>query len=166
MELNNFPQGTRSIAEETVGELEKEKTMKELEMRDAIASHRSELAAKDALVQSLRDRDHEMCATRDLQRKEVDELRRSNTALAERVGSLSRLQEEVERLSKKLNSEIMLKQQAVNKLAEIMNRYCRGLGRREGKKLNSEIMLKQQAVNKLAEIMNRYGRGQGFKRLL
>lgn len=53
----------------------------------------------------------------------MDELRRSNTALAERVATLQRLQEEVERLNKKLNSEIMLKQQAVNKLAEIMNRY-------------------------------------------
>ncbi|XP_061376899.1 rho-associated protein kinase 2 [Danaus plexippus] len=112
----------RSIAEETVGELEKEKTMKELEMRDALAQHRGELAARDALVQGLRDRDHENRATIDLQRKEVDELRRSGTALAERVATLQRLQDDVDRLNKKLNSEIMLKQQAVNKLAEIMNR--------------------------------------------
>ncbi|XP_053607827.1 rho-associated protein kinase 1 isoform X2 [Plodia interpunctella] len=112
----------RSIAEETVAELEKEKTMKELEMRDAMAQHRSELAARDAVVQGLRDRDHENRATIDLQRKEVDELRRNGTALAERVATLQRLQEEVDRLNKKLNSENMLKQQAVNKLAEIMNR--------------------------------------------
>ncbi|XP_023949455.2 rho-associated protein kinase 2 [Bicyclus anynana] len=112
----------RSIAEETVGELEKEKTMKELEMRDALAQHRTELASRDALVQGLRDRDHENRATIDLQRKEVDELRRSGTALAERVATLQRAQEEVDRLTKRLNSEIMLKQQAVNKLAEIMNR--------------------------------------------
>ncbi|XP_013182837.2 rho-associated protein kinase 1 isoform X1 [Amyelois transitella] len=112
----------RSIAEETVAELEKEKTMKELEMRDALAQHRSELAARDAVVQGLRDRDHENRATIDLQRKEVDELRRNGTALAERVATLQRLQEEVDRLNKKLNSENMLKQQAVNKLAEIMNR--------------------------------------------
>lgn len=55
--------------------------------------------------------------------QEVDELRRSGTSLAERVASMQRLQEDVDRLTKKLNSEIMLKQQAVNKLAEIMNRY-------------------------------------------
>ncbi|XP_014362191.2 rho-associated protein kinase 2 [Papilio machaon] len=112
----------RSIAEETVGELEKEKTMKELEMREALAQQSGELAARDALLQSLRDRDHENRATIDLQRKEVDELRRSGTALAERVATLQRLQEDVDRLNKKLNSEIILKQQAVNKLAEIMNR--------------------------------------------
>lgn len=53
----------------------------------------------------------------------MDELRRSGTALAERVATLQRLQEDVDRLNKKLNSEIMLKQQAVNKLAEIMNRF-------------------------------------------
>ncbi|XP_072937034.1 rho-associated protein kinase 2 [Epargyreus clarus] len=112
----------RSIAEETVGELEKEKTMKELEMRDAAAAHRAELAARDTLLQQLRDRDHENRATIDLQRKEVDELRRSGTALAERVATLQGLQDDVDRLTKKVYSEIMLKQQAVNKLAEIMNR--------------------------------------------
>lgn len=52
-----------------MGELEKEKTMKELEMRDALSQHRGELAARDALVQGLRDRDHENRATIDLQRK-------------------------------------------------------------------------------------------------
>ncbi|VVC88965.1 unnamed protein product [Leptidea sinapis] len=130
----------RSIAEETVGELEKEKTIKDLEMREALAQHRSELSARDALVQGLRDRDHENRATIDLQRKytagKILTLKTqyrsiwrsrtqngiSGTALAERVATLQRLQEEVDRLNKKLNSEIMLKQQAVNKLAEIMNR--------------------------------------------
>lgn len=59
----------------------------------------------------------------DIMLQEVDELRRSGTSLAERLASMQRLQEDVDRLNKKLNSEIMLKQQAVNKLAEIMNRY-------------------------------------------
>lgn len=59
----------RSIAEETVGELEKEKTMKELEMRDAISQHRAELEAREAALAGWRDRDHENRATIDLQRK-------------------------------------------------------------------------------------------------
>lgn len=54
--------------------------------------------------------------------QEVDELRRSGKVLAERAATAQRLQEDVERLAKKLTSEVMLKQQAVNKLAEIMNR--------------------------------------------
>ena len=52
-----------------MGELEKEKTMKELEMRDALSQHRVEISTRDALVQGLRDRDHENRATIDLQRK-------------------------------------------------------------------------------------------------
>lgn len=52
--------------------MEKEKTMKELEMREALAQHRGELAARDSLVQGLRDRDHENRATIDLQRKVCD----------------------------------------------------------------------------------------------
>lgn len=40
----------RSIAEETVTDLEKEKTMKELEMKDIIAKHRSEVVTKDTSI--------------------------------------------------------------------------------------------------------------------
>lgn len=38
----------RSIAEETVADLEKEKTMKELELKDLLAKHRSDIATKDS----------------------------------------------------------------------------------------------------------------------
>ncbi|GBP05935.1 Rho-associated protein kinase 2 [Eumeta japonica] len=112
----------KSIAEETVAELEKEKTMKELEYRDAVAKHRAEMNARDAMLQSLRERDHDHTSTIDHQRKEIEELRRSSAALSEIATSLQRAQDEVDRLTKKLNSEIILKQQAINKLAEIMNR--------------------------------------------
>lgn len=43
--------------------------MKELEMREAVSQHRAELAARDNMLQGLRDRDHENRATIDLQRK-------------------------------------------------------------------------------------------------
>lgn len=38
----------RSIAEETVADLEKEKTMKELELKDLLSKHRQDIAAKDS----------------------------------------------------------------------------------------------------------------------
>lgn len=38
----------RSIAEETVADLEKEKTMKELELKDLLAKHRGDIAGRDA----------------------------------------------------------------------------------------------------------------------
>lgn len=43
----------RSIAEETVADLEKEKTMKELEHKDLLAKHRSELANKETVLNSV-----------------------------------------------------------------------------------------------------------------
>ena len=43
----------RSIAEETVTDLEKEKTIKELEMKDIISKHRADIVAKESSVLSV-----------------------------------------------------------------------------------------------------------------
>jgi len=43
----------RSIAEETVADFEKEKTMKELEHKNLLAKHRSELANKENVLNSV-----------------------------------------------------------------------------------------------------------------
>lgn len=52
----------RSIAEETVADLEKEKTMKELEHKDLLAKHRSELTNKETVLNSVSVRiDITMC---------------------------------------------------------------------------------------------------------
>lgn len=40
----------RSIAEETVADLEKEKTMKELELKDLLAKHRADIAGRDSTL--------------------------------------------------------------------------------------------------------------------
>lgn len=47
----------RSIAEEQYSDLEKEKIMKELEIKDMIARHRQELGEKDNTINSVRIRD-------------------------------------------------------------------------------------------------------------
>jgi hypothetical protein len=44
----------RSIAEETVTDLEKEKTIKELEMKDIISKHRAEILAKESSIIGVR----------------------------------------------------------------------------------------------------------------
>lgn len=46
----------KSIAHETIAELEKEKTMKELEIKDLIARHKTELSNKDILITSVRNK--------------------------------------------------------------------------------------------------------------
>lgn len=43
----------RSIAEETIADLEKEKTMKELELKEVVSRHRTDLSSKDSLIASV-----------------------------------------------------------------------------------------------------------------
>jgi len=43
----------KSIAHETIAELEKEKTMKELEIKDLVARHKTEIHNKEVLVNSV-----------------------------------------------------------------------------------------------------------------
>lgn len=57
------------IAEETVADLEKEKTMKDLEYKDNITKFRNEVSSKDNLIQQLRDRDQEKGAAIDHHQK-------------------------------------------------------------------------------------------------
>lgn len=47
----------RSIAEEQYSDLEKEKIMKELEIKDMMARHRQELSEKDNTISSVRQRE-------------------------------------------------------------------------------------------------------------
>lgn len=48
----------RSIAEETIVDLEKEKTMKELELKDLLAKHRADIAARDSKINLVRLHTH------------------------------------------------------------------------------------------------------------
>lgn len=112
----------KSIAEETVADLEKEKTMKELENKDLVAKHRNELAAKDIQIQHLRDLEAELNNKLSIKISEVDELTNQNKKVQDDLANAKMDQVELEKLQAKLKNETLLKQQAVNKLAEIMNR--------------------------------------------
>lgn len=105
----------RSIAEETVADLEKEKTMKELELKDLVAKHRNEMA-------TMKDVEYDINMELSKRRAEVEDLKAANRKLAEELGQAKADQGEIERLQQKLKTETLLKQTAVNKLAEIMNR--------------------------------------------
>uniref|UniRef100_A0AAY4AAG7 non-specific serine/threonine protein kinase n=1 Tax=Denticeps clupeoides TaxID=299321 RepID=A0AAY4AAG7_9TELE len=86
----------RSIAEEQYSDLEKEKIMKELEIKEMMARHRQELSEKDITISLV-----------SLQKgQEVEQ-------------QIAQMKQTFE---KQLQSERTLKTQAVNKLAEIMNR--------------------------------------------
>lgn len=112
----------RSIAEETVADLEKEKTIKELEIKDILSKHRNELTTKEAALIALREAEAEVTRKLNLKLSEYDELMQINAKLKEEVSKNKANQSEMEKLQTRLKNEALLKQTAVNKLAEIMNR--------------------------------------------
>uniref|UniRef100_A0A673CH11 non-specific serine/threonine protein kinase n=1 Tax=Sphaeramia orbicularis TaxID=375764 RepID=A0A673CH11_9TELE len=129
----------RSIAEEQYSDLEKEKIMKELELKEMMARHRQELAEKDITITSLEE---------------------ANRTLTSDVANLSNEKEELNNKLKetlegnlKLNLKIIPTDvclQAVNKLAEIMNRKeVRGGGSRRG---NDTDMRRKEKENRKLQL--------------
>lgn len=112
----------KSIAEETVADLEKEKTMKELEIKDLVAKHTNEIATRDTQIQSLRDLEIELNAKLGIKVNEVEDASNQIKKLQDDIAKVKADQAEIDKLQVKLKNETLLKQQAVNKLAEIMNR--------------------------------------------
>uniref|UniRef100_A0AAQ4Q1Z3 Rho-associated protein kinase 2 n=1 Tax=Gasterosteus aculeatus aculeatus TaxID=481459 RepID=A0AAQ4Q1Z3_GASAC len=113
----------RSIAEEQYSDLEKEKIMKELELKEMMARHRQDLSEKDITIGS-----------------QLEEANRTLT-------SNSNMKQSFE---KQLQSERTLKTQAVNKLAEIMNRKeLRGGGSRRG---NDTDMRRKEKENRKLQL--------------
>ncbi|XP_030568586.1 rho-associated protein kinase 1 isoform X3 [Drosophila novamexicana] len=113
----------RSIAEETVADLEKEKTIKELELKDFIMKHRNEINAKEAALANLKETEADLHKKLKQKASEWDEL------LVQHKKQIDELQqqraakdEEIAKLGEKCKNEVLLKQVAVAKLAEVMNR--------------------------------------------
>ncbi|XP_028980849.2 rho-associated protein kinase 2 isoform X2 [Esox lucius] len=116
----------RSIAEEQFSDLEKEKIMKELEIKDMIARHKQDLEDKEATISSLEESNRTLTADVANLANEKEEL---NDQLKETQQLLQRAREDVMEMNsmktsfeKQLQTERTLKIQAVNKLAEVMNR--------------------------------------------
>lgn len=92
-------------------------------LADLVARHRAEIINKEVALNSLRDRENELKKTFDLVTQENQELGNKLKSAQEDLAQASTASvDEVERLRKQLKQEQLLKMQAVNKLAEIMNR--------------------------------------------
>ncbi|XP_078069256.1 rho-associated protein kinase 2 isoform X4 [Mustelus asterias] len=162
----------RSIAEEQYSDLEKEKIMKELEIKEMMARHKQELAEKDATIASLEETNRMLTADVANLASEKEE---QNNKMKELQDQIQKLKEEDANLAnikfqfdKQLLNERTLKTQAVNKLAEIMNRkdMKRDHGRRgtdtdvrkkekENRKLQLELRSERE---KLSQMMIKYQR--------
>ncbi|XP_076872449.1 rho-associated protein kinase 2-like isoform X5 [Brachyhypopomus gauderio] len=153
----------RSIAEEQYSDLEKEKIMKELEIKDMIARHRQELSDKDHTISSLEESNRTLTVDVANLANEKEQL---NNQLKDLQQQLQKMKEEEKQVSamklsfeRQLQSERTLKIQAVNKLAEIMNRkdLVRGGHRgddivlrrkeKENRKLQLELRSEREKLN-------------------
>ncbi|XP_044866372.1 rho-associated protein kinase 2 [Mauremys mutica] len=156
----------RSIAEEQYSDLEKEKIMKELEIKEMMARHKQELTEKDATIGSLEEANRTLTSDVANLANEKEEL---NNKLKEVQEQIARLKEEETntiiiktQFEKQLLNERTLKTQAVNKLAEIMNRkdpVKRGADtdvrrkEKENRKLHMELKSERE---KLTQMMIKY----------
>uniref|UniRef100_A0A8C6MC14 non-specific serine/threonine protein kinase n=1 Tax=Nothobranchius furzeri TaxID=105023 RepID=A0A8C6MC14_NOTFU len=145
----------RSIAEEQYSLLEKEKIMKELEINDMMARHKQELNEKEATISSLEESNRTLTVDVANLASEKEELNNKLKELqqGEQMNSLK------VSFERQLQSERTLKIQAVNKLAEVMNRResvrggARGIDtevhrkEKENRKLQLELKAERQKFN-------------------
>ncbi|KAJ3612919.1 hypothetical protein NHX12_019176, partial [Muraenolepis orangiensis] len=144
----------RSIAEEQYSDLEKEKIMKELELKEMMARHRQELAEKDTTIGSLEEANRTLTSDVANLANEKEELNNNLKDSMEESGRIRDWEQQVSQVKisfeKQLQSERTLKTQAVNKLAEIMNRKeLRGVGSRRG---NDTDMRRKEKENRKLQL--------------
>ncbi|KAL9885164.1 rho associated coiled-coil containing protein kinase isoform 4-T4 [Glossina fuscipes fuscipes] len=145
----------RSIAEETVADLEKEKTIKELELKDFIAKHRNEMAAKEVVLSTAKDAESDLVKTLNQKNNEYEDAMQQHKKLQEELAQLRNTkEEEIVKLKEKWKNEMLLKQVAVNKLAEVMNRRDTDLQKQKGKARSSaELRKKEKEMRRLQQEM-------------
>ncbi|XP_063242654.1 rho-associated protein kinase 2 [Bacillus rossius redtenbacheri] len=144
----------RSIAEETVADLEKERTVKELEHKDLLAKHRTELANKELAFNALKEREVDYKKTVEQLMKDKEDLNYQLKIMQDDLDKSSNILDELERLRKQLKQEQLLKMQAVNKLAEIMNRKDMNMGnagRGKNKVSSAELRKREKECRKLQQ---------------
>ena len=137
---------SRVAADEAMAELEKEKVMRELEMKELVSKHRSDVRNLEMQLTALKDTESDLLGKIDQLSKDREELgnqlrnvqeQRAVAAAAaaatpgsvtDSVASPMRpaadndVSAELEKLQKQLQEEKLKKDQAINKLAEMMMR--------------------------------------------
>lgn len=159
-----------TIAEEQLADVEKEKTVLRLEIKELVSRHKNELNKKENMIVASEDNCREYS-------KKVEQIQMEKDDIVNRMKSLQddyqNMQQksvpdnELDKIKKSLEEERMKKIQAVNKLAEIMNRKeFRNQGKnaknansdqsvkkkdRELRKLQQELLMEKEKYNKMVE---------------
>uniref|UniRef100_A0A671P003 non-specific serine/threonine protein kinase n=1 Tax=Sinocyclocheilus anshuiensis TaxID=1608454 RepID=A0A671P003_9TELE len=167
----------RSIAEEQYSDLEKEKIMKELEIKEMIARHRQELSEKDSTISSLEESNRTLTVDVGNLANEKEELNNQLKHLQHK----KQMNSLILSFEKQIQSERTLKNQAINKLAEVMkktdvrpqqgnntdirrkekeNRQLQLQLRTEKEKLNSTIIKYQKEINEMQATLAEESQGR------
>ncbi|KAJ8333083.1 hypothetical protein SKAU_G00419790 [Synaphobranchus kaupii] len=142
----------RSIAEEQYSDLEKEKIMKELEIKEMMARHKQELGEKDAIISLLEEANRTLtCDVANLanEKEELNNKRKETQEQLQKSKEDEQLMSQMKMtFEKQLQCERTLKTQAVNKLAEIMNlKVLNPAGSRRGN--DTDVRRKEKENRKL-----------------
>ena len=140
----------KRVLEEDVNELEREKVMLEIELENAGAKHKADLKNLEIQLAGAKDTESDLMQRIDLMNKDNEELASKVRALQDEMeeaeatrpapageNELEEAKAELVKTQKLLSTEKLLKQQAVNKLAEIMNRKDIFLNQGKNKNKNS-----------------------------
>lgn len=138
----------RSIAEEQYADLEKEKTMIELEVKELIARHKSDMSEKGAQITLQEDLNQQLTESLNQKIAEKNELNAKIKNMQEDLEKSKDISKEIdgatEKLKKQLAIEKTMKIQAVNKLAEIMNRKDLARDNSKKRKATSDDLRKKE----------------------
>uniref|UniRef100_A0A672QEH2 non-specific serine/threonine protein kinase n=1 Tax=Sinocyclocheilus grahami TaxID=75366 RepID=A0A672QEH2_SINGR len=111
----------RSIAEEQYSDLEKEKIMKELEIKDVIARHRQELSEKDSTISSAINKLAEV-----MKKTDVRPQQGNNTDIRRKEKENRQLQLQLRTEKEKLNSTIIKYQKEINEMQATLAEESQG----------------------------------------
>ena len=145
---------SKALIDQKMGEMEKEKTMRELEVKELMSKHRSELRNMEMQLSTLKDTESDLLGRIDQISKEKDDLSHqiretSQVVREESFENKKDNSEEIEKLEKQLREEKIKKDQAINKLAEMMMR--KDLQPKPGSKKVSveELRKKEKEIRRL-----------------
>ncbi|XP_022102582.1 rho-associated protein kinase 2-like isoform X3 [Acanthaster planci] len=153
----------RSIAEGHCSDLEKEKTMRELEIKENLQRYKKDINEKNNLISQLEEKQKE---TEESINQINNRMKVASTEKDEIYTKLQNAMQELERLQtdnaninvlkelhkKQLDSEKLKTQAAVNKLAEVMNRKLPS--QRGNKASSSDLRKKEKECRKLEQQLN------------
>ena len=148
---------SRRVLEEDIAELEKEKMMVELEVKDLTNAHKVKQRNLEMQLEAAKDNESDLLQRIDLLTKDQMEANEKIRIIQEELDSKPNAEDEsdikieLNKLQKALSTEKLLKQQAVNKLMEVMNRKGGLANPKSAKPTSSELRKKEKENRRLQQ---------------